>query len=205
MKIILDNIGKSYHKKQIFQALNYQFESPNRYGVSGHNGSGKSTFLKILAGFTTPNSGSISYSLSGKSIPVESIFNHISFAAPYIDIPQDFNFNELLNFHFSIKQRLFHKSNEELNSHFNLPTSIPVIQFSSGMLQRVKLALAFFTKSELLILDEPTETLDEQGFELYVDLLNKFTENRITIIASNKERDFINCIDLISMTTKNLG
>lgn len=202
MNIILDNIGKSYHKKQIFQGINYQFESPNRYGISGHNGSGKSTFLKIIAGFTTPNTGTITYSKSDKSISVESIFNHISYAAPYIDIPQDLNFNELLNFHFSIKQRLFHKSNEELNSHFNLPMTIPIIQFSSGMLQRVKLALAFFTKSELLILDEPTETLDEQGFELYADLLNKFTENRITIIASNKERDFIQCKEIISMTSK---
>lgn len=200
MKIILENIGKSYHKKQIFQAIHCQFESPNRYGISGHNGSGKSTFLKVIAGFTTPNLGSISYELNSQSVAVESIFNHISFAAPYIDIPQDLSFFELLNFHFSIKKRAFYTTNEELNAHFNLPTSIPIIQFSSGMIQRVKLALAFFTKSEILILDEPTETLDEQGFQLYADLLSKFTENRITIIASNKNRDFIDCKQVMSMT-----
>ena len=201
MNIELNLLEKSYHKKIIFRNLSAKFESGGRYGIAGHNGSGKSTLLKILAGFITPNSGSISYSFEGNSRPVESIFEHITYAAPYLDLPVDLSFYELLDFHFSIKQRYKSISNKAINESLQLPTDIPIRQFSSGMLQRVKLALAFFTASEIILLDEPTETLDEQGFQLYRYLLETYSRQRTTIIASNKEKDFIDCISILKVNS----
>jgi len=200
MKIELHLLEKSYQKKVIFQNLTTSFESGHRYGIAGNNGSGKSTLLKIIAGFITPNSGTASYTLDEKIIPVEDIFQHITYAAPYLDLPVDLNFYELLDFHFSIKQRVLSLSNEAINEHFQLPTHIPIRQFSSGMQQRVKLALAFFTQSDLILLDEPTETLDEQGFKSYLDLLQNFCQDRTTLIASNKDKDFILCENLIRVS-----
>jgi ABC-type multidrug transport system ATPase subunit len=199
MNIELNLLEKSYHKKIIFRNLSAKFESGGRYGIAGHNGSGKSTLLKILAGLITPNSGSISYSTAENSIPVESIFEHINYAAPYLDLPVDLSFYELLNFHFSIKKRYESISNEAINESLQLPSDMPIRQFSSGMLQRVKLALAFFTASDIILLDEPTETLDEQGFQLYRRLLETYSRQRTTIIASNKEEDFIDCISILKV------
>jgi ABC-type multidrug transport system ATPase subunit len=200
MNIELNLLEKSYQKKSIFQNLSAKFESGKRYGLAGHNGSGKSTLLKILAGFITPNSGTISYSIEGNTIPVESIYKHITYAAPYLDLPVDLSFYELLNFHFSIKKRYQSLSNEAINKSLQLPTDIPIRQFSSGMLQRVKLALAFFTESDIILLDEPTETLDEQGFLLYRHLLETYSSQRTTIIASNKEKDFIDCQSILKVS-----
>jgi ABC-type multidrug transport system ATPase subunit len=67
------------------------------------------------------------------------------------------------------------------------------------MLQRVKLALAFFTASEIILLDEPTETLDEQGFQLYSHLIETYSRQRTSIIASNKEEDFIDCVSILNV------
>ena len=199
MNIELNLLEKSYNNKIIFGNLSAKFESGGRYGIAGQNGSGKSTLLKILAGFITPNSGSISYSTAENSIPVESIFEHITYAAPYLDLPVDLSFYELLNFHFSLKQRYKSISNEAINESLQLPSDMPIRQFSSGMLQRVKLALAFFTASEIILLDEPTETLDEQGFQLYSHLLETYSRQRTSIIASNKEEDFIDCVSILNV------
>jgi ABC-type multidrug transport system ATPase subunit len=197
MQIRLEAIQKSYQKKQIFKNLSAEFESGKRYGVAGYNGSGKSTLLKIIAGFITPNSGNILYSIQGKNIPVESIFQHINFTAPYLDLPTDLNFYELLDFHFSMKKRQGNANNDQINECFQLPTELPIRQFSSGMLQRVKLALAFFTEGDLILLDEPTETLDDKGFELYTTLLENLSTNKTVIIASNKDKDFIQCTSIL--------
>jgi ABC-type multidrug transport system ATPase subunit len=199
MNIELNLLEKSYQKKIIFQNLSAKFESGKRYGIAGHNGSGKSTLLKIIAGFITPNSGDITYTISDKSIPVEAIFKYVNFTAPYIDLPVDLSFYELLDFHFSLKERIEDKCNEDINEYFQLPTALPIRQFSSGMLQRVKLALVFFTKSDLVLLDEPTETLDEIGFKLYTTLIESYSHQRTIIIASNKEKDFIGCQSILKV------
>jgi ABC-type multidrug transport system ATPase subunit len=197
MHIRLDTIQKSYQKKLIFHNLSIEFESGKRYGIAGHNGSGKSTLLKIIAGFITPNSGTIQYSKHGINVPVESIYKYINFCAPYIDLPTDLNFYELLDFHFSLKKRHEGLSNNIINEYFHLPANLPICQFSSGMLQRAKLALAFFTEGDLVLLDEPTETLDESGFNLYSSLLENLGQNRTILIASNKEKDFLGCESIL--------
>ena len=70
----------------------------------------------------------------------------------------------------------------------------PLRQFSSGMRQRVKLALAILSDAPLLLLDEPTITLDTQAIDWFVNLLRHYRPtSRCVIIASNVENDFIDC------------
>lgn len=200
MHISLNRLSKTYHNTSIFKDLTYELESGKRYGIAGYNGSGKSTLVKIIGGFVTPNSGTIEHITIDKKIAIENVYHYTSFAAPYLDLPTELRFYELLDFHFSMKRRKDSITNDGIRSIFELPLHLPIRQFSSGMLQRVKLALAFFTDSALLLLDEPTETLDENGFELYQLLLKKYSHGRTIIIASNKESDFINCESILRMT-----
>lgn len=199
MKIEVNRLSKSYSDKLIFKNFSYSFYSNNSYGVSGLNGSGKSTLLKILSGYSTPNEGSIVYSFHGEVIARDKIFQQVSFIAPYIDIPLHYTFSELLKYHFSFRKSWRNITSNEIEDMFRFPKEQLIQNFSSGMLQRVKLALAFFTDSRILLLDEPTETLDEAGFKLYVSLLDKFTEDRLVIISSNKERDFYKVQEILSI------
>lgn len=197
--IDIHSISKKFGDKWIFHNFSYQFFSNHRYGISGLNGSGKSTLLKTIAGYITPSQGQIAYTIDQKSIAVDAISLHISFIAPYIDIPTNYTLDELLKFHFNFRKRLDSINQREFLDTFQLPHHKPIHQFSSGMLQRVKLALAFLTDSKMILLDEPTETLDQRGFELYTHLLDNYGQDRLILIASNKEKDFYNTQDIISI------
>ena len=65
--------------------------------------------------------------------------------------------------------------------------------FSSGMKQRLKLALAFCSDTPMLMLDEPTSNLDKQGVEWYLGLVQQFAAGRLTIICSNQEHEYSFC------------
>lgn len=72
--------------------------------------------------------------------------------------------------------------------------------FSSGMKQRLKLALAFCSDTALLMLDEPTSNLDTQGVDWYLSLVEQFSTGRLTIICSNQEHEYSFCKNRLSIT-----
>ena len=140
------------------------------YAITGPNGCGKSSFAQILSGYSTPTSGELTYSINGKSVPVEEIYKHLSFAAPYVELIEEFTLNELLQFHFDLKAPIEEIEVGAIPDLMNLSKSRnkQIRNFSSGMKQRLKLGLAFFTPGHLVILDEPTTNLDESGVEWYL-------------------------------------
>ena len=81
----------------------------------------------------------------------------------------------------------------------------PIKDFSSGMKQRIKLGLAILAETEILLLDEPSSNLDKEAIRWYQETIDKYKENRIVFVASNKieEESFfcnksINIIDFKS-------
>ena len=100
MKISLSDLGKRYNREWIFRHLNFQFEQNHRYAITGSNGSGKSTLLQILGGLIHHSEGEIAHILDEQQITSEKIYSHVAVAAPYIDMPDEFSFQELLAFHF---------------------------------------------------------------------------------------------------------
>jgi len=197
--IDIDQISKKYGRRYIFKNFCASLHANHRYGIAGRNGSGKSSLLKIISGYTTPSEGSIRYSINEKEVKVEDIFQEISFIAPYTSVPLQLTWAELHDFHFSFQKPFEKLSKKEILKHFDLPTNIPLSNFSSGMIQRVKLSLAFFTDTKILLLDEPTETLDEHGIQEFRRLLDQYTKDRIVVIASNKGGDFIDTSSIFSV------
>ncbi|HMJ48733.1 MAG TPA: ATP-binding cassette domain-containing protein, partial [Ferruginibacter sp.] len=62
--------------------------------------------------------------------------------------------------------------------------------FSSGMKQRLKLVQAFFSNTPVLLLDEPTTNLDQEGVNLYMELIKEYSKNRLVIISSNTRQEY---------------
>ena len=75
-----------------------------------------------------------------------------------------------------------------------------VRNFSSGMKQRLKLALSLCSEASLILLDEPTTNLDRQGVKWYLDLIEKFAQDRTLLIASNVQEDFDFCEERLFIT-----
>lgn len=208
MKIILENIGRRFNRDWIFKHVDYEFGTGGRYAILGANGSGKSTLLQIIAGSLTPSEGKVSYSLQGKNVDVEDIYRHISLAAPYLELIEEFTLLEIANFHFSFKKYLPGTNQNTLIDllGFERARNKPLRNFSSGMKQRVKLALAICSDTPILLLDEPTANLDKQGVSWYLELVERFAANRMVIVCSNQEHEYQFCDEhLLVMNYKNFN
>ena len=176
MQIQLKNCSKSYNHQPIIDALSLTVSSGSNTAVLGNNGSGKSTLSLLLAGQIEPNSGTISWSLNGKEIQVERVFSEVSLSSPALILPEEFTIEELIQFHTRFKPVDSTFTAEHIIDICSFDSSIKnkaIKNFSSGMKQRIKLCLAVFSNTSLLILDEPTENLDAHGIELYHKLIQK--------------------------------
>lgn len=193
MKIQLEGIGKRFRFEWIFKNVDYTFEKSNHYALLGPNGSGKSTLMKVMSGHLTPSNGKILFfDDTNKVIDVNNIYRFISYAAPYIELIEEFSLKETILFHQQFKpfqQNIDYKTLVNILG-FEKSMNKEVRYFSSGMKQRLKLALAICSDSPVLLLDEPTTNLDVQGAAWYRELLSRFGNDRLCLIATNVQEDY---------------
>jgi len=199
MQILLNSVGKRYHREWIFKQLSYTFNAGKSYAITGANGSGKSTLLQIIAGSMEVSNGTINYLNNNKNLSGENIYKEIAIAAPYLDVIDEMTVTEFLQFHTAFKEFIL-----------PLPTIIETVglqnaankqirYYSSGMKQRVKLAQAIFTKSVVLLLDEPCTNLDKAGFQLYYQLIEKYCSQKLVIVCSNDENEINFCTERLNI------
>lgn len=201
MKITIDNAGKRFNFEWILQHVSITFQSGKSYAILGPNGSGKSTLLQMIAGIITPSAGFIEYSGNEKKIDEEEIFRHLSFAAPYMELIEEFTALEMISFQKEFKPLLPEISSDDVLKIAMLQkdASKQIRNFSSGMKQRLKVSLALLASVPVVLLDEPTTNLDLHGFEWYLDLMQKFSDRRLIIISSNLEREYGFCNERIDV------
>ncbi len=201
MEIILKNIGKRYRREWIFKGVDLNIRSGQRYALIGPNGSGKSTFIAVLSGFLSPSKGKIEFSLSGKKIDSDTLYRSVNIAAPYIDLIEEMTLTEAIDFHQKFKALPLGWSTRTFIEECQLQKSKnkQIRHFSSGMKQRVKLALAICSDTPLLLLDEPTTNLDEAGAAWYQALLRTHLNNRTLFVASNVASDYQICEETLSI------
>ena len=190
--IKVEDLSKRFNREWIFRHLHYQFRSGETYAITGPNGSGKSTLLQVLWGQLPPTSGTIRYEKTGSEIPVDHLFRHISIATPYMHLIDEFTLEEMLRFHFKLKKLRSGLNIEDLPRLMYLEEAREkqLVNFSSGMKQRLKLAVAFYTESDVYFLDEPGTNLDRRAFAWYRDELGKIPAQSITFIASNNPEEY---------------
>ncbi len=200
----VNQLSKRYNREWIFKNLNHTFESGKTYAITGPNGSGKSTLMQVLWGQLPQSSGTISYSVSGKNISVEEIFSQVAVAAPYIELIEELTLEEQLSFHFKLRKPREGFSIESMLSKLYMIDSKDkqIANFSSGMKQRVKLGLAFFTEAKMIFLDEPGTNLDETAFTWYLEnLKNPVLSNALVLIASNQKNEYPASAEIISLAS----
>ncbi|ARS36188.1 ABC transporter ATP-binding protein [Pontibacter actiniarum] len=195
MQINLTGLGKRYNYEWIFRNLTYTFESGTAYAVLGHNGSGKSTLLTVVAGHNLASEGELTYSFGGKAIALDAAYRHLSLTAPYLELVEEFTLLEMLNFHSRFKPLRHGLSALQLVDRMGLQKSKHkyVKDFSSGMKQRLKLGLAIYSNSSMLLLDEPTTNLDQEGVAWYQEHVSQNRQDRLIIVGSNIQHEYSFC------------
>lgn len=202
MQIELNNLGKQYNGEWIFKSISLSFVPTFNYLISGHNGSGKSSFLRVIAGYNLASKGTIQWKNSQGELLVQKIYKEVAFCSPTLSLFDNHTLEEAVDFHFKHQRIIPEMDKSEVLDFCYLKNSKSktVQQLSSGMLQRLKLALAFLSDTEMLLLDEPCANLDEQAIAWYQKKLQQYKKDRLLIICSNnKEEEHFLCNKTINL------
>lgn len=201
MRIETNGMGKRYRREWILRQADLQLLPGHAYAITGPNGAGKSTLLRLLSGHLTPSKGSIRFFDAQSEIPTAEAYRHISYAAPYIELIEELTLRESLQFHRQFRPFLNGMTDKDIIEllAFRKAEDKQIRHFSSGMKQRLKLALALCSDASAVLLDEPTTNLDRQGMDWYHNLVKTMRGNRLLIVASNVEEDLRFCEERIDI------
>lgn len=199
MQISVTGLGKKYQKEWIFRNLSEEFTSDNSYAITGPNGSGKSTLLQLMTSYFPPTEGEISYIKGGKNIPVDRQYQYLDVITPYLEIIEEFTLREFLSFHFKFKELKAGYSLDRFVNKVYLENDLDkmIRNFSSGMKQRLKLGLAFFSQCPVCFLDEPTSNLDVKGVDWYLENVEEALKEKLVVISSNQKYEYDFCEKVI--------
>ncbi len=191
MQVTLQDVGKRFRQKWVLKDLDLILEPGKQYVIAGNNGSGKSTLLKMISGYLTPTTGIITWHKNGKTADPDHVFSSLSFTGPYLELPEEFSFLEMIRFHRQFKIFPGKLTNEDVVHIAGLHDAgeKSIRDFSSGMKQRVKLALAILPETSLLLLDEPCTNLDAKACHWYKELVEQFGRGKTLVVASNHNPD----------------
>lgn len=195
MEVVLDKVSKKFGRQSVISDLSHHIEDGATYAVLGGNGSGKSTLLQMILGSLTPSSGRINYAKNGSVIRREDAAFRISLASPYLELIEELTGQEFLDFYAGFRpfRHGFQSADILKEAMLSDASDKQIRHYSSGMRQRLRLAVALFSEADLILLDEPSSNLDPKGVEWYRNLVQNEREGRTLIIGSNfddREMDF---------------
>jgi ABC-type multidrug transport system ATPase subunit len=192
MRLSFRQLGQRFNRNWIFRKLDFECGPNEIVAVLGANGSGKSTLLHIVAGLLRPSEGEIAYEFQNQTIPRESIFRYLMWVGPYVGVSDELRLGELLDFHQTCKAWRGGMDRRSVLRSVRLEKeeAKTIGDFSSGMKQRLQLAIAFYTEAPLVLLDEPTANLDRQNVAWYQQTLEEESSGRLVIIASNQPEEY---------------
>jgi ABC-type multidrug transport system ATPase subunit len=207
LTIQLNKVSKKFGSAWVFRNISQTYEAGQKYAITGPNGSGKSTLLKIIAGIITPNEGEVKFEIPGSESagPMQrskiqdssTIYQDISFCSPYMELPEELTLAELLVFHQNLRQLTI--SAKDFVEELQLDMDKEIRNYSSGMKQRLKLALAFFTDSKAILLDEPSATLDDYWNQWYLKTAERVSARRLLVISSNIPAEYPFCSSVLNL------
>lgn len=196
VEIICNKLSKSFSGKSIFKNLDLKISAKESLTVTGRNGTGKSTLVKVLAGLILQSKGSILINENNVSLQKEKWFAKTGLLSPYFNLYDELTGFENLDFFYKLKSAGKEKygNEEKVNSLLNEVNLFDkkneqVKNYSSGMKQRLKLAFAVINKPDILFMDEPRSNLDKYGIEIMNSIALDHKDRGILIIATNDEED----------------
>ena len=187
------NLSKSYKSKQAVNSINFKINENEIVGLLGPNGSGKTTTIGMILGLLKPTSGKVL--INGMDIEKNkiSLLHKMNFISPYIELPKKLKVKQNLIVYgklYNIKN--LNKQIDYLTDKLRLDQLLDKVtgELSSGQKNRVSLAKALINDPTILLLDEPTASLDpETGDFIRTFLENYKKEKKIAVLLASHNMD----------------
>ena len=197
------DVSKAFASRVVLDCISCDLSSGSITAIVGANGSGKSTLAKILSGLLRPDQGTVEFVVNGSAVERTEIPSYCGYVAPYLTLYEEFTPVELMSLHGALHgARLAPELVGDLLQRVGLGMrgDSRVKTFSSGMKQRLSLAIALSTEPPLLVLDEPSSTLDEGGRSMLASEIRRSAERgAIIVLATNDPREIELCQSVVSV------
>lgn len=194
-QLLLEKINKSYGAKSVIHDLNYAFDQ-GCHVLIGKNGSGKSTFLKLVSGSEKSDSGNIAF--NGIQLNTDDLTykSNLGYAPDKLMIYPFLTGEEFLNFVFLAKKEKNKNQIDDILDAFFIKKylSYRLEEMSLGNQKKFILIAAFIGNPSLLLFDEPTNEIDVAAKAYLIELFNKKITAGKTIIFSSHDEDFLDKI-----------
>ena len=208
MFIEIKELTKIYNNYIAVDKINFEIEKNKTVGLLGPNGCGKTTTIGMILGLVFPSEGKILIENKNvNSFKRDEILKRFNFASPYVELPKKLTVKQNLEIYgrlYSI-ENLYERINEishdlDIKSFFDRRTG----ELSSGQKNRVSLAKSLINKPEILLLDEPTASLDPDIGDFIRSYIQEYkTKNRITVLlASHNMNEVERLCDSVIMMKK---
>ena len=198
----IKNYCKSIKSRPILYNVSYNFEYGKIYGLYGHNGSGKTMLLRAIAGLLVPDSGSVV--IDGKVLHKDMSFPpSIGIVIENMNLLPQYNAFDNLKILGKIKKTATDEDIKTALERVGLKSDLKVKKFSLGMKQRLNIAQAVFEKQKIILLDEPTNALDNDGVQLIYKLLKEEKERgALVVITTHHKEDLEEVCDVVLKMTE---
>lgn len=198
----IKNYYKSIKSRPILNNVSYNFEYGKIYGIYGHNGSGKTMLLRAIAGLLVPDSGSVV--IDGKVLHKDMSFPpSIGIVIENMNLLPQYNAFDNLKILGKIKKTATDEDIKTALERVGLKSDLKVKKFSLGMKQRLNIAQAVFEKQKIILLDEPTNALDNDGVQLIYKLLKEEKERgALVVITTHHKEDLEEICDVVLEMTE---
>lgn len=198
----IKNYCKSIKSRPILNNVSYNFEYGKIYGLYGHNGSGKTMLLRAIAGLLVPDSGSVV--IDGKVLHKDMSFPpSIGIVIENMNLLPQYNAFDNLKILGKIKKTATDEDIKTALERVGLKSDLKVKKFSLGMKQRLNIAQAVFEKQKIILLDEPTNALDNDGVQLIYKLLKEEKERgALVVITTHHKEDLEEVCDVVLEMTE---
>ena len=206
MFIQIKNLSKKYKDTLAVNNISFSIEKNKTLGLLGPNGCGKTTSIGMMLGLIKPTSGEILIDNKNiESFKRDEILSRINFASPYIELPKKLTVRQNLEVYGrlygikDLKDRIEEISKDlDIKNFFNRNTG----ELSSGQKNRVSLAKSLINKPEILLLDEPTASLDPDIGDFVRTYIQKYrSKNQVTVLLASHNMNEVErlCDSIIMM------
>lgn len=190
--IVIDNVSKTLKGNKVLDNIDYVFEEGKIYGLFGRNGCGKTMFLRMVAGLIIPDEGTVT--IDGKVLQKDISFpESTGIVIEHMEMLPEYSAYDNLKILAKINKIASDEDIIKVIQDVGLDpySKKKVRKFSLGMKQRLNIAQAIFENQKIILLDEPTNAIDEDGIQLIYKKLKELRADGATIIMATHNKEDI--------------